>query len=135
MILLDTNICIAALKNERRVLSQLVRHTGRLYLPFMVSAELWFGLGKYALLGRDVEADRSRVEEFHERMDGILYLTDEAIHEYARLRALPEAQGTPISSNDVWIAAQALAEDAVLVSANTREFERVPGLRLENWLK
>ncbi len=83
------------------------------------------------LLGRDIKADRSRVEEFHERMDGILYFTDEAIHEYARLRALLETQGTPISSNDLWIAAQALAEDAVLVSANTREFERVPGLRLE----
>ena len=135
MILLDTNICIAALKNERRVLSRLVRHTGRLYLPFMVSAELWFGLEKYALLGRDIEADRSRVEEFHDRMEGVLDLTDEAIHEYARLRALLETQGTPISSNDLWIAAQALAEDAVLVSANTREFERVPGLRLENWLK
>lgn len=135
MILLDTNICIAALKNERRVLSRLVRHTGRLYLPFMVSAELWFGLEKYALLGRDIEADRSRVEEFHDRMDGVLDLTGEAIHEYARLRALLETQGTPISSNDLWIAAQALAEDAVLVSANTREFERVPGLRLENWLK
>lgn len=135
MILLDTNICIAALKNERRVLSRLVRHTGRLYLPFMVSAELWCGLEKYALLGRDIEADRSRVEEFHDRMDGVLDLTDEAIHEYARLRARLETQGTPISSNDLWIAAQALAEDAMLVSANTREFEQVPGLRLENWLK
>lgn len=135
MILLDTSICIAALKNERRVLSRLVRHTGRLYLPFMVSAELWSGLEKYALPGRDIEADRSRVEEFHDRTDGVLDLTDEAIHEYARLRARLETQGTPISSNDLWIAAQALAEDAVLVSANTREFERVPGLRLENWLK
>ena len=135
MILLDTNICIAALKNERQVLSRLVRHTGRLYLPFMVSAELWFGLEKYALPGREVKADRERVEEFHDRMDGILYLNDDAIHEYARLRALLETQGTPLSSNDLWIAAQALAEDAVLVSANTREFERVPNLRLENWLE
>lgn len=135
MILLDTNICIAALKNERRVLSHLVRHTGQLYLPFMVSAELWFGLEKQTLLGRDVEADRSRVEEFHERVDGVLYVTDEAIREYALLRALLENQGAPISPNDTWIAAQALTEDARLVSANTREFVRVPNLRLENWLK
>ncbi|MDP9013579.1 MAG: type II toxin-antitoxin system VapC family toxin [Pseudomonadota bacterium] len=135
MILLDTNICIAALKNEHRVLSHLIRHTGQIYLPFMVSAELWFGLEKNALLGREVEADRSRVEEFHDRVDGILYVTDEVIQEYARLRAWLEVKGTPISPNDTWIAAQALTEDARLVSANTREFKRVPNLRLENWLK
>ena len=135
MILLDTNVCIAALKNERRVLSRMIRHTGRLYLPFMVSAELRFGVEKSALLGRKVEADRSRIEEFHDRIDGILYITDEAIEEHARLRALLEIQGRAISPNDTWIAAQALAEDAVLVSANIREFARVPNLRLENWLE
>lgn len=135
MILLDTDICIAALKSERRVLSHLVRHTSQLYLPCMVSAELWFGLEKHAVLGSDVEADRSRVGEFHNRVDGVLYVTDEVIREYARLRAFLEKPGTPISPNDTWIAAQALAEDARLVSTNTREFARVPNLRLENWLK
>lgn len=134
MILLDTNICIAALKNERRVLSRMVRHTGRLYLPFMVSAELRFGIEKQAQLGRDVSADRDRVDEFHDLMDGILEMTEEVILEYARLRAMLEIRGTPISPNDTWIAAQALVEDALLISANTREFARVPELRLQNWL-
>lgn len=134
MILLDTNICIAALKNDRRVLSRMVRHTGRLYLPFMVSAELRFGIEKQAQLGRDVSADRDRLDEFHYLMDGILEMTDEVILEYARLRAMLEIRGTPVSPNDTWIAAQALVEDALLVSANAREFERVPELRLQNWL-
>jgi tRNA(fMet)-specific endonuclease VapC len=134
VILLDTNICIAVLKNERRVQAQMVRYTGRLYLPFMVSAELWFGIEKLARLGRDVEADRERIEEFHRRVDGVLGLSGAHIQEYARLRAQLEVEGKPISPNDTWIAAQAIAEDAVLVSANTREFKRVPGLRLENWL-
>ena len=134
MILLDTNICIAALKNDRRVLSRLVRHTGQLYLPFMVSAELRFGIEKQAQLGRDVAADQERIEEFHDLMDGILYMTDEVISQYARLRAMLEIRGTPVSPNDTWIAAQALVEDALLISANTREFGRVPDLRLQNWL-
>lgn len=51
----------------------------------------------------------------------------------ARIRAALEAQGTPIGSNDMLIAAQALAHDLVLVSADVAEFERVEGLRLENW--
>ncbi|MGH8237477.1 MAG: PIN domain-containing protein [Steroidobacteraceae bacterium] len=134
MILLDTDTCIAALKNDRRVLSRMVRNTGRLYLPFMVSAELRFGIEKQSQLGRDMAADRDRVQEFHERMDGVLYLTDDVIAEYARLRAMLEIRGTPIGPNDSWIAAQALAEDALLISANTREFARVPDLRLQNWL-
>jgi len=134
MILLDTNICIAALKNDRRVLSHMVRHTGRLYLPLMVSAELWFGIEKQARLGKDVAADRERITEFHNRMDGVLYFGEEAIQEYARLRATMETRGTPISPNDTWIAAQALVEDALLVSANLREFARIPDLRLQNWL-
>ncbi len=49
-------------------------------------------------------------------------------------RALLERQGTPIGANDTWIAAQALAVNAVLVTDNEGEFSRVPGLTLENWL-
>lgn len=44
-----------------------------------------------------------------------------------------QAQGTPIGANDLWIAAHALAADLTLASNNTRDFERVEGLRLENW--
>jgi predicted nucleic acid-binding protein len=50
------------------------------------------------------------------------------------VRALLEPQGTPIGANDTWIAAQALAIGATLVTNNTREFTRVPDLMLENWL-
>lgn len=134
MILLDTNICIAALKNDRRVLTHLLKHSGRLYLPTMVSAELWFGVEKLARLGRNVDAARERIAEFHDRIDGILDITEKTIVEYAKLRAHLEVKGTPISPNDTWIAAQAIAEDALLVSANTKEFARVPELRLQNWL-
>jgi tRNA(fMet)-specific endonuclease VapC len=53
---------------------------------------------------------------------------------YAQVRTRLELQGTPIEANDTWIAAQALAIDATLVTDNEREFCRVPGLLLENWL-
>ncbi|HEX4481461.1 MAG TPA: type II toxin-antitoxin system VapC family toxin [Rudaea sp.] len=135
MIFLDTNICIAALKNDRRVLSHLLRHQGRIFLPFVVSAELWFGLEKSARAGSDQRAARARVEEFHDRIDGVVYSDDRSVREYARVRADLEHAGKQISPNDTWIAAQALSDDALLVSANSREFKRIPHLRLENWLK
>ena len=54
---------------------------------------------------------------------------------YARVRVELERKGTPIGGNDLLIAAQALALDAILVTDNVREFSRVEGLRLENWLR
>ena len=53
---------------------------------------------------------------------------------YAQIRSALEAAGTPIGPNDTWIAAQALHHQLVLVTDNTREFARVPGLLLENWI-
>jgi len=53
---------------------------------------------------------------------------------YGRIRAQLKRAGTPIGANDLWIAAHALALDCTLVTANVREFRRVPGLRVENWL-
>jgi tRNA(fMet)-specific endonuclease VapC len=52
---------------------------------------------------------------------------------YGALRASLERAGTPIGNNDLWIAAHALGLGVTLVSNNTREFERVPNLKLENW--
>ena len=52
---------------------------------------------------------------------------------YAAQFARVRAAGTPIGGNDLWIACHALADDCILVTNNTREFERVDGLKLENW--
>ena len=59
----------------------------------------------------------------------------DAVQHYARLRCRLEQMGTPIGGNDMLIAAHALAADATLVTDNEREFARVEGLRVENWLR
>ena len=65
----------------------------------------------------------------------VAYRADRSLCEHcaAQFTRLKEA-GTPIGANDLWIACHALAEDATLVSNNSREFEWVAGLRLENWV-
>lgn len=65
----------------------------------------------------------------------ILPLDDAATREYAAVRAQLQRSGTPIGPLDALIAAIALANNATLVTNNTREFSRVPGLRVENWLR
>jgi tRNA(fMet)-specific endonuclease VapC len=137
VILLDTNICIAALKGDRRVLSHLVQHTGHIYLSMLVLAELQFGLEKLARMGCQaslIQQKRALLQQFIDTTDGVLELGRSVISIYADLRAQLELAGTPIGTHDLWIAAQAVDESATLVSANTHEFERVPGLKLQNWL-
>ena len=89
----------------------------------------------HAYKGQNVDQLRQRVNDFHDAVDGVLGVNEEMLRCYARLRARLESSGQTIGANETWIAAQALAEQAVLVTNNTREFTRVPDLLLENWLQ
>jgi len=135
VILLDTNICAAALRDDRRVAARLLQHGGRVQIPYMVAAELRFGVQRLIRSGRPVDSLRSRMDRFFAMAGGSVPLSAAALERYAMVRAELEAAGSMIGTTDLWIAAQALAEDALLVTDNTREFRRVPGLRLENWLR
>ena len=134
MILLDTDICAAALKHHPKVMSSLIQYKGRVYLPFVVSAELYLGVEKLAHKGQNIDKLRQRINDFHDAVDGVLGVNEEMLQCYARLRARLESGGETIGANDTWIAAQALAEQAVLVTNNTRAFARIPDLLLDNWL-
>jgi tRNA(fMet)-specific endonuclease VapC len=94
----------------------------------IAAAELRFGAARKG-------SDRlsTRVEAILVQIPVIDFSPDADRH-YAYLRTQLERKGTPISGNDMLIAAHALALDATLVTANTREFARIEGLKLENWL-
>ena len=64
----------------------------------------------------------------------VLALPGDAAPCYGSTRSQLEAAGTPIGGNDLWIAAHALSQDLILVTNNTGKFQRVKGLKLENWL-
>lgn len=64
-----------------------------------------------------------------------LPLTQQVAAHYATIRSHLRAAGTPIGYNDLWIAAHAATEGLVMVTNNEREFSRVPGLKIENWLR
>ena len=135
MILLDTKICAAATRGDRNVSSKMLQYGGRIHIPWVVAAELKFGIEKYTRLGRDVEALQIRVNQLFAVSSGILMCSEEVLDHYANLRANLELTGTPIGANNLWIAAQAVAVDAMLMTDNLREFSRVPGIRAQNWLK
>jgi tRNA(fMet)-specific endonuclease VapC len=78
-------------------------------------------------------ATRRKVEQFLQHFQA-LDIDNATAHAYGQLRQELQSRGTPIGMNDYWIAAQALAHKMILVTHNTREFDRVPGLKLENWV-
>ena len=131
MILLDTNICIYIINAKPpEVLARFRQYRlGEIGMSSVVAAELAYGVAK-SLSPRN----RAALEMFLAPME-ILPFNEQAIWRYGELRAQLERQGQPIGALDTMIAAHALSVDATLVTHNTREFERVAGLRVENWVE
>lgn len=127
--LLDTNACIRYLKNNVGVVAR-VRHTGveALAVCAPVRAELWYGACK----SEYPERNRERVAKFC--ADLICLPFDAAAAERCgELRAELARQGSAIGPYDLQIASIALVHGLILVSNNTGEFRRVPGLTVEDW--
>lgn len=131
MYMLDTDTCIYIIK--RKPISALKRleslQPGRLAMSAVTFAELMYGAKK----SQQVEANVARLNELAELVE-IRPFDQKAAAFYGDIRALLEKQGKLIGSNDLLIAAHALSLDWVLVTNNEKEFKRVDGLRLENWI-
>lgn len=128
--MLDTNICIYAIKHRPpEVLEALRLHeSAGLGLSSITVAELEFGVHKSGSV-----RNHKALRQFLEPLE-IADFDRVAAASYGRLRAHLEAAGRPIGPLDTQIAAHALALGVTLVSHNTREFSRVPGLRLDDWV-
>ena len=93
-------------------------------------AELDYGVAKSEQVGRN----RLALVRFLAPLTVVPFESN-AASVFGEIRASLEKQGTPIGPYDLLIAAQALANDFILVSNNIKEFERIPSLKLENWVK
>ncbi|MFW6339849.1 MAG: type II toxin-antitoxin system VapC family toxin [Wenzhouxiangella sp.] len=130
MKLLNTDICIHLLNGrEPALIDRFGSHAPtELALCSVVRAELLFGARRSARS----EANLARVHAFAEPLQSLPF-DDACADTYALIRAELAAQGNPIGPNDTLIAAIALANACILVTRNTREFERVSGLAIEPW--
>jgi tRNA(fMet)-specific endonuclease VapC len=131
-LLLDTDTCIhIARERPASALIRFRRHAaGEGGMSVVTYGELLFGAAK--------SSNPGKVYEVLEQLTNYLPVLpiDRAVSErYGTLRATLEQQGKPIGGNDLWIASHALALGVVLVTNNEREFARVSGLKLQNWVK
>ncbi|MBM1144614.1 type II toxin-antitoxin system VapC family toxin [Alcanivorax sp. MM125-6] len=128
--LLDTNIVIDVIKRRpMEVLEVFNRRAGEMAISTITEAELVHGAEK----SQHREHNLRQVEDFTSRLEVLDYGRKAAAH-YGDIRADLERKGTPIGVNDLHLAAHARGEGLILVTNNMREFERVAGLRVENWL-
>lgn len=128
---LDTNILSDALRNPFGKLNNRMQDfdAGMICTSAIVASEMRYGAAKKGS-SRLIE----RVELILSAIQVMPY-DDAASRHYAEIRAKLEKQGLPIGWGDLFIAAHARSLDMTLVTNNIREFARVPGLRVENWLE
>lgn len=130
-LLLDTDTCIYALKQNAAVLGKLLAQSREdIVVSVITEAELRTGAAKSSSAARTLRL----IENFLRPLSILPFTSDDAAA-YAMLRAKLERVGKPIGPLDTLIAAQAVARNLVLVSNNEREFGRVAGLQLQNWTR
>lgn len=130
MYLLDTNVWIDIERGRQKKVNErfLNVQPSAVRLSTVVIGELYVGAAR----SRNPDLARLTVNMLVNGFDRC-GVDEDTAHHYAELTADLARRGELIGTNDRWIAAQALAGDFVLVTANTHEFSRVQGLRLENW--
>ena len=129
--LLDTNIISDMIRNPDGTVARHIEQLGPkdIFISIVVAAELRYGCAK-----KGSSKLLAKVENVLETIP-VLPLDIPADAEYATIRAELEAAGQPIGMNDLLIAAHAYALGLTLVTDNTREFSRIRGLSVENWLE
>lgn len=129
--MLDTNICSYIIRNKPQNIKEKLKSVEKdhtIALSTVVVSELIYGAKK-----KGAEKLFDLVLSFIENFQIMDFDKNSALS-YATIRVELETTGKIIGSNDLFIAAHAKGCDAILVTNNTKEFERVEGLRLENWV-
>ncbi len=128
--LLDTNVCIRYLNGRSQAVKERLQATNAddLAVCSVVKAELFYG----AMRSNNPQRTLNNQQQFLNLFTSLPFDDDAALI-YGRIRASLAAQGTPVGSNDLQIAAIAISNNLTLVTHNTREFSRILELRLEDW--
>jgi tRNA(fMet)-specific endonuclease VapC len=132
--MLDTNICSFIMREHSLTviehLEMVVKARSRIVVSAITYAEMRYG----AISPKAPKKIESMVKSFVSRLDAVLPWDAEAIDKTVEIRQELARRGTPIGENDAAIAGHALSSNSILVTNNTREFARVDGLNIVDWL-
>ena len=127
--LLDTDICIYWLKGKKSVKTKIDRvGQNAIAICVITASELYFG----AYNSNKVEQNLVVAENLIKSLP-VISLSDNTLKEFGRLKAQLRQAGTPVADFDLLIASVAITENLILVTNNTRHYQRIPALKLDNW--
>lgn len=131
-LMLDTNICVHALRNEGAAIRARLQRAlaGDVAISTIVAAELWSGVVR----SKPPDLNRRTLLNFLSFVK-VLDWPAEAAPVYGQIRGDLETRGLSIGAMDLLIAAHAVSENAILVTDNVREFSRVTDLKVQNWIR
>lgn len=127
--LLDTNICVYWLKGDERIEQKALSvGLGEIAVPFIALSELYYGAYK----SQKVKENLAAIETLKNKLS-LVEWNEDVCEIFGRLKATLERNGNTLHDADLFVAACALANNSVLVTNNEKHFNRIRGLRLENW--
>ena len=129
--LLDTDVFSAMVKGLDEAIAVRMQTLGKdeAMLSVITTGEFFYGIANAPISALREKRARRLIDFF-----GVMPLDAQVGAVYGKIRADLRAKGTPIGPNDLWLAAQAMVHGLVMVTRNTREFKRVKGLKVEDWV-
>ena len=130
MYILDTNVLIAVMKEDRKVIAHISRlpEQAEIFTTIINAAELYYGAYK----SQRIQANLEKIKQLLADLT-VLELGMREVETFGEIKSILERNGEIVPDNDLFIASIALRKDAILVTNNTRHFLRVEGLTLEDW--
>ena len=127
--LLDTDICIYWLKGKATVRAKIEQiDRSDIAICVITATELYFG----AYNSNKIEQNLKTAENFIQSIT-VLPLSNDTLKKFGQLKAQFRKAGTPVADFDLLIASVAIAKNLILVTNNTRHYQRITGLNLDNW--
>jgi tRNA(fMet)-specific endonuclease VapC len=127
--LLDTNICSAHMRRPAGLAHRFIQHSGRILIPTIALGELYAG----AYMVPNPQPLLHDIQDLLQDVD-VLPFDTSAAEEFGKLRGILKNRGMAVNPVDLQIAAVAIANGLTLVTNNTRHFQNIPGIQLEDWL-
>ena len=128
MILIDTDVCIDLLKGNKKILRRREAYDGPIGICFMTIAELFYGAQK----SRDAARNIDTVEKLLMTLE-IVHSDLSILKRFGTIKAQLQADNLPIADANILIASATLERAEKLITGNTKHFDRIAGLTLEDW--
>ena len=128
--LLDTDTCSAHMRRPAMLAHRFIQHTGQIAISAVTLAELYAGAYKHSQTSRLLALIADVLQEV-----SLLDFDSTCAERFGRVRGTLLQQGLSVPTTDLMIASAALVHDLTLVTHNTADYQNIPGLRLDDWLK